>query len=522
MSFWGKMTGSEKQSTGYKGYGGSSGSTSSSNSSSGAGRGDQSRNAEAVRKANAAAAKVLADAKNAKDAKDKRDIQASIAAAEKVQADKVKADAAAKVALDAAVMKRENENRAKAKAETQAKVDKVQSDQITENRAEVNDEPTPSAPNKDSSSASDGGTSESTFRSVHKSITPISSPKVTEYPNTPAPGRLTKEAMLDLPNPEDLDVFDYMAMRKAYNPESGVWSRWTEAIGIRFEAAPADLLLDNVGVLLNPIAGLVTNLASEPIQRALDDRSRGESLLADVGQTIKENPGTILAATVEGAEMIGSLVQYGIDTDLGKIPDKSIGDIMAPSLLGPLIGSVVEDINPFDNKYLNMATQIGLTVAGVSYGASAIDGIANGPNSPSISPEERAYRTGKSLLLGSGGGGSSSQISIVPQASPSLYTPYTPEPIAATSINRFKSGTEEEEEIFSSPFASKVSRKESKNVLGTRAFDSSMQETNTLGFGTGKTLNYYEDPSDQFSTRQRTSGGQYEEDTVSFLARRSI
>jgi hypothetical protein len=345
-------------------------------------------------------------------------------------------------------------------------------------------------------------------------------------------GFTDEEIVKGLSDPEDKTVKGITELLKIQDPEASWPNRLGRALKIRAATAPADFFLDNISNLVgivNPIAGLALNLSSEPTQRALDDRSRGNSLLSDVGQTIKESPGTILAATVEGGYLIGSLVQHGIDTNLGKIPDKSIGDIMAGPILGPMIGGAVSEISPFDNPYLNMATQIGLTVAGVEYGGRVIDNLAGAPSSGTFNVGGQSLLAGTSPQGNGGGNTSSVQSSgvVVGGGSSQFISPFFSDSMDTPPVNYkggFSSSSEKEEDdtLFANPFASKVSRKENKGVSGTRAFDSSMQQTNLLGFGTGQMLSLDEDPNDQFSTRQRTSGGQYEEDTVSFLARRSI
>jgi hypothetical protein len=130
-----------------------------------------------------------------------------------------------------------------------------------------------------------------------------------------------------------------------------------------------------------------------------------------------------------------------------------------------------------------------------------------------------------SLLGGSSGGGSAPQAPPTPQPSLSFYTPYTPDSISPTSISRFRGdieGEEEDDTLFSNPFSTKVSRKERSTIAGTSTFDPSMQQTNLFGFATGQLLGSGEDPNNQFTTRQRTSGGVFEEDTVSFLPQRSL
>jgi hypothetical protein len=596
MGFWGKMTGSEKQSTSYDGYGGNKNTPAAPAADAGAGRGDQSANAEKVRKANAAAALLAKQTKDKADAKVKADKIASDKAiydkkvadkkaADKVIADKKAADkkAADKVIADAKVIADKKaadkviaDKKAKDKADAKAKADKVIADKkaldklvaeedkaataaaallksntnSSTNNSKDEDSPysfgdtfatienAPLPVFEDMAPVSSSLPSESTFGSFHGKITthiPEAEPVhvngvlVEESIGQDSDGNkgfTDEEIMANLSDPEEKTVMGIMDLLKIQDPEAGVASRLGRALEIRATTAPVDFFLDNIGILLNPVAGLLTNLASEPLQRAFDGRSEEGSLLADVGNTVMENPGTILAATVEGGAMIGGMLQLGIDMNNGKTPENSIGDLMAGPLLGPMIGSAVSGINPFDNPYLNMATQIGLTVAGVNIGASLIDKAANAPSSVDYGSGSR------SLLADTSGQGDQNnnafQPTVAANAGASQFTsPFSPDstdilPISYKGGFRGMSEDEEDDTLFANPFSKTVSRKERNTISGTAAFDPSMQQTNILGFGTGQMLSLEDDPNDQFTTRQRTSGGRFEEDTVSFLPQRTV
>ena len=101
-------------------------------------------------------------------------------------------------------------------------------------------------------------------------------------------------------------------------------------------------------------------------------------------------------------------------------------------------------------------------------------------------------------------------------------------PVTTLALSSYGGNKEEEEEedlLFKNPFATKPIRQLNAATGGATSrsttFDPKFKEINSLGFATGKTLAGSYNPNDQFSTRQRTSGNRFEDDTVSYLARRT-
>ena len=100
-------------------------------------------------------------------------------------------------------------------------------------------------------------------------------------------------------------------------------------------------------------------------------------------------------------------------------------------------------------------------------------------------------------------------------------------PVTTLAFSSYGGNKEEEEEdlLFKNPFATKPIRQLNAATGGATSrsttFDPKFKEINSLGFATGKTLAGSYNPNDQFSTRQRTSGNRFEDDTVSYLARRT-
>ena len=321
------------------------------------------------------------------------------------------------------------------------------------------------------------------------------------------------------------------------NPNANIFQKVGEffgnlggALSTKVEQAPVDFALDTVGGLLkfsNPFVGIALDLASEPAQRASEDRSKNGGFIGDFGQNVVENPGTVLSA-VPGMEGYADLAQLGADAYLGKDISESVSK-MAASVASPILSEFVPDLTT--NPWINLTTKIAGTVYLTDKVADFIHDSSQGPTPTKIAGPGNTNPAIPDYIEGNGG----SAPVVAPAVAPTFnYTPITSsfDLLAATPISAFSSAeqgyTEEDDTLFPNPFAIQTTRQkneekgETKALSRLDAFDSRFKEINALGFATGNTLLGSDDPSNQISTRRRNSGNRFEKDTVSYLARRAL
>jgi hypothetical protein len=277
---------------------------------------------------------------------------------------------------------------------------------------------------------------------------------------------------------------------------------------------PTEAALKAVGFavgFVSPVAGLALSLAATPAERAVDEETGLAGFASGLIDASIQNVSTI-AATLTGnpaLAAITSFVQPAISERFGFDVEAAerglVGGVLA-GIAAPAIGKIVGRVsNP---------------LAGVAIGAGL--GIAADIG---ISAATKATLAQRGAALSAGA--STSGGTLVPSVTAEVLgtTPFRPAPSAPS---RFR-GVQEEDTI--SGFIGDTSRQErealEESLLGPQVsrvdvFDNNFKQINPFGFGTGATLASTEDPTRQFSTRQRTTGGEFQRDSVSFLSRRFV
>jgi hypothetical protein len=327
--------------------------------------------------------------------------------------------------------------------------------------------------------------------------------------------------------------FSFSRTRASFSPSFGIDPSGTRAgeLGGLGKAArkslgffesvredPAEAALEALGFavgFVNPVAGALISLAATPAEQALDEGT-GLAGFATSFRTASLQNISSLASSLTGsrvAGIFGAFAQPVVSKALG-FDVESAEKALVGGVLGAIAPRAIEGIasrisNPLGAAVVGGVAAIGADVA-IGRAAEATVAQRGATTAPAVS----GTRTPSVTLQALG----TSPFRLSP--TPSFRVPSAPV--------RFR-GVQEEQDP--STFTGATSRGAREAIEGSLAgpqisrvdvFDQNFKQINPFGFGTGRTLASTEDPTEQFSTRQRTTGGEFQQDSVSFLSRRFV
>jgi hypothetical protein len=282
---------------------------------------------------------------------------------------------------------------------------------------------------------------------------------------------------------------------------------------------PVELGLEALGFavgFVNPVAGALISLAATPAETALDEGT-GLAGFATSFRTASLQNISSLAASLTGsrvAGIFGAFAQPAVSKAFGFDVEAAERSLVG-SVLGAVAPRAIEGIASRISNPLGAAAIGAVAAIGADVAIGRVSEAVVGRQAPTATPQVAGGTRTLSVALEALG-----TSPFRPTSLPSFKTPSIPTRVRGT-----------QEDLDLSSFRGDTSRQERETVeeslLGPQVsrvdvFDSNFKQINPFGFGTGESLASTEDPTRQFSTRQRTTGGEFQRDSVSFLSRRFV